>query len=111
MHGKKHSLDRRFSEKIIHYFKSLIRKLINEKSADRGYFTKHIHFVFDHLIGNHNNCDSFCWTSDCQFQKIEIDQKAYQEVQEYLDRFTNRVDCLKEGVTSNLTEAFFFCCL
>jgi len=104
---KKHGLERIFPVKMVQHFKALVRKLINEKSTDKDYFIKHILITFDHLLGSHEKCDKFYCHSDYIFPKIQISNLAYKEMQEYLTRITNRVDRLREGVTSNLAECFF----
>jgi len=92
---------------MIQHYKALIRKLINEKSTDRDYFIKYIPLTLDHMIGNHQACDSFFCYGDYLFHKIEISQEAVKELRDYLTKMTYRVDRIKEGVTSNLAEAFF----
>ena len=100
-------MERKFSERMVQNFKALVRKLINKKSTDKDYFVNHVLNLIDHLLGNHENCDQFYCHTDCIFPKLEISLDAYREMKEYLKKITNRVDQLREGVTSNLAECFF----
>ena len=77
---KKHHLERKFSEKLAKHYKSLIRKLINEKSNDKDDFIKNIPITLDHLAGNHERCDKFyCHTDYMKLPKIEITPNAIKK--------------------------------
>jgi len=104
---KKHRLEGKFTERMVQHYKALVRKLINEKSYDKEYFVKHVHNTLSHLTGHHEDCDQFYCHEDYIFPPMEISKAAYDELQMYLQRITNKVDRLKEGATSNLAEAFF----
>lgn len=41
------------NNKFIEHFKSITRKLINEKSDDYDFFNYHLSNILNHLTGNH----------------------------------------------------------